>query len=196
MTFQLSQNVHPNLENRAGSETAFLTAYSFSLSFADSSSSLQSLNGGLPLHSGLGLFSLCLHSQGGIASPPGLNIICVLLTPHISPSQTPPLRWAQWPKWIPGSLTGLSTSTCPNWASDLLPQPCSTPVLPILLKGNFILSAAQAHTFRTTLDLTPSRHTSDASAVGWLYLPSIPRLNSHHHVSIIPVSASIILFAL
>lgn len=133
VTFYLFQDIHSNLENNKGSERTFLTGYSFSLSFLDSSSSLQSLTSGLLLLPGLGLFSISLYSLGGLSSPVGLNITHMLLTPHIHisiPDPTPDV----------GSMAHVSTCmsegnsnlTRPNGASDFLPQPCSPHSIPHL----------------------------------------------------------------
>lgn len=67
-------------------------------------------------------------------------------------------------------VSGTSNITCPTWASDFLPQSCLSHGFPILVKGNFILSVAQARAFRTTLDMTLSHHTFDAAEFRWLYL--------------------------
>lgn len=103
-------------------------------------------------------------------------------------------------------VSGTSNITCPTWASDFLPQSCFSHGFPILVKGNFILSVAQARAFRTTLDMTLSHHTFDAAEFRWLYLQnssdsifitmilsflSQPPLSSHWHCnSYLPLPAS------
>lgn len=79
--------------------------------------------------------------------------MCCWLPTYFHPGPTPAV--GSWPKLVSGSI-GTWNLTCPNWASDFLPQPYSSPptVPPILVKGNFIFLVAQAKACRTTLDLT------------------------------------------
>lgn len=84
------------------------------------------------------------------------------------------------PTWMFNSHLKLNTPKLSF--SDFLPQPCSFHSFPILDKGNFILSYAQAKAFRTTIDLTLTPHVWTICI--FLALPSkYSRLSIHHVLS-------------